>query len=290
MQHHMPYGYQVVNGSIMTEKGRSEIVQRIFHLYIKGWSLRRLAMMLTEKEIADGKGKASWTHVKVGNIISNRKYMGDGDFPRIISPEEFEQARLIREQTEEKRSRGSRGGNARYFYSGKIVCGVCGATYHRYAVRGKYFWRCQCYVKDNHVSCRNRRVDDMELEESGGKLLKGLMTHPEQYKSIRAYHPQMEDPEILELDHAIIKGMEDHAPAASLLKLYMKRTEARYHLLRIDDTGHETERIRLVLEGYRQEGGESNEAVLKDIVSSITVDMDGGLQYKLANGIRITIK
>ena len=55
MQHHMPYGYQMAVGTITVVVEHAQMINWIFRSYISGLSLRKIAMMLNEKSIPDGK-------------------------------------------------------------------------------------------------------------------------------------------------------------------------------------------------------------------------------------------
>lgn len=289
MQHHMPYGYQMTVGTITVVEEHAQMINWIFRSYISGLSLRKIAMMLNEKSIPDGKKNTLWTHVKVGNILQNPKYAGDEYFPMIVTREIFEQAQIIRKQTEEKRRQGIRAGNSRYFYSGKLICGECGAVYYANAIRGKHFWECRSHVKNNYVACRNQRVYDAKLDAAGKKLLKELLYRPELYKRILAGRVQMESQETLELSDRICSGKENHEALDVLLQLYLKRTEARYALLKVDDIEYLTGRIKQDLGEYRKKEMREEE-ILETIVSSVEVHMDGTLIYKLVNGNQVSIE
>ena len=45
------YGYQVENGKTVIHNEESEVVKRVFSLYVEGETLNSIASMLTEKNV-----------------------------------------------------------------------------------------------------------------------------------------------------------------------------------------------------------------------------------------------
>ncbi len=83
-QWHMPIGYKMVDGRIVLDKEKAEVVKEIFINYINGLSLIKIAQELTTAGFPNANNKPSWNHGSVGRILENIKYMGDTIYPQII--------------------------------------------------------------------------------------------------------------------------------------------------------------------------------------------------------------
>ena len=89
----IPFGYCVVNGKYTLNKTEAEAVKKIFEHYINGESLKTIA---AEMRIPYNAGKTIWNKNMICRVLENRKYLGEGGFPRIISDEDFKCAAEIK--------------------------------------------------------------------------------------------------------------------------------------------------------------------------------------------------
>lgn len=91
----IPFGYCLVNGKCALNKTEAEAVKHIFEQYISGKSLKTIAAEMTVPYIS---GKTYWNINMVCRIIGNTKYIGEGDYPRIVSDEDFTLAAKIKSE------------------------------------------------------------------------------------------------------------------------------------------------------------------------------------------------
>ena len=89
---HVPFGYKIENGKAKIDEVTSEQVRKIFQFYLEGDSLLTIAK----------KTRAKASHPCIGQILSNRKYLGDAFYPPLIDPEVFEKVESERAQRAEK--------------------------------------------------------------------------------------------------------------------------------------------------------------------------------------------
>lgn len=92
-----PYGYRIEKGIAVIDEEKAAKVKELFRHYIQGMSLKDVA----------GKAGISHCHATVSRIISNRKYTGDGYYPKIIDVDTFNRA------SEEKLKRAQRLGRVK---------------------------------------------------------------------------------------------------------------------------------------------------------------------------------
>ena len=76
---HIPYGYRIENGAAVIDERAAKQVQCMFENYLNGDSLIKAA------ENVGIKGN----HGSVKLMLHNRRYLGDGFYPQIISEELF---------------------------------------------------------------------------------------------------------------------------------------------------------------------------------------------------------
>lgn len=277
----------MIGGMITIVEEQAETVDWIFRTFASGSSLNRIAKTLNEENILSARGTVSWNHAGIGNIIRNKKYLGNEHFPAIIAPDLFEQAQKAREQA--AISYEPKQGKNKYFYSGKIICGECGGTFYRDKIRQKSIWRCRYYIKDNHVTCKNRQLLDEELAIAGKELIRELLRNPDIYRKQPIDKLQIEHLKTPEIDEQIQAGKEQRVSSEHMLRLYFRCTEKRYALLKMDDIIYLTDRIGQALKCYIEKSEVEEELLLNHIITTVTVYKDGRMDYRLINGIKITI-
>lgn len=92
---HIPYGYRIENGIAVIDEMAAKQVQLMFANYLNGDSLIKAA------ENVGIKGN----HGSIKQMLQNRRYLGDGFYPPIISEETFNAAAEERENRAERLGR-----------------------------------------------------------------------------------------------------------------------------------------------------------------------------------------
>lgn len=83
---HIPFGYCFKDGEPAIDAENGPKITRLFDLYLHGCSLAAAG---------DNVGISSW-HCGISRIITNRVYLGEGIFPRLVSDEVFEKVQQER--------------------------------------------------------------------------------------------------------------------------------------------------------------------------------------------------
>ena len=83
---HTPYGYKIENGKAVADQEKSEKIKVLFEAYLSGDSLATAAKKAGIKAF----------HAGIGNILKNKRYVGDGFYPAIIDKASFEAAEIER--------------------------------------------------------------------------------------------------------------------------------------------------------------------------------------------------
>ncbi|WP_313758894.1 recombinase family protein, partial [Tissierella sp.] len=71
VQRHMPIGYKLIDGKVLLDDKKVEVVQKIFRDYLNGTSMIGIAKELTVIGFPNANNKLSWNHGSVGIILEN---------------------------------------------------------------------------------------------------------------------------------------------------------------------------------------------------------------------------
>ena len=292
MQRHMPIGYRLVDGKIVMDSEKAEVVQKIFSDYLNGASLIAIAKELTAIEFLNANNKPSWSHSSVGRILENTKYLGDSMYPQIINNETFE---LVQQQRKSKNKKLGRTPqiNARKnqsIFTSKLKCGECGAIYRKYTQHAgrpseKSNWKCKRYIYQNKVYCRNLFLTRKDIENVFISATNKILSRMWMLDKEKKKEPPKMTMEIRNLEERI-KELEDEKQFSSkeLAELIFKRAKAYYSISKIDDYDYKTKKMKEELLD-KEPLTEFNEELFLNIVKEITIYKDGKVQVKYINGI-----
>ena len=99
----IPFGYHYQNGIMAVHPQESQTVRAVFMAYLSGEPLSKIAAHLTAKLVEYLPGRWQWDKARVKRILDNSKYMGEGDFPQIITNKEFQMAHQKKESASTNR-------------------------------------------------------------------------------------------------------------------------------------------------------------------------------------------
>jgi len=217
------YGYLIRGKETRIEPRQAEIVREIFGLYISGESSVSIARNLNmrgEKTLT----RVAWTPKHVREILTNEKYTGNallqktyisdylkknkkrnrGKLPTfyveqshesIIDMDTFKKAQELLARACEKNKPG-KPVNARYPFTGKIVCGICGKNYQRKTTKGKISWLCATYLEHGKNACPAKQIPEEILLSATAEAL-GTESFDEPSFSKRIDHIEVPVPNIL---------------------------------------------------------------------------------------------
>lgn len=92
---HTPYGYKIENGAAFIDEEKANRIQAFFKEYLSGLSLSAAAK----------KSGINAYHGTAGNMLRNKKYLGDGFYPAIVDKKTFKQAEIERQKRARKLGR-----------------------------------------------------------------------------------------------------------------------------------------------------------------------------------------
>ena len=185
-------GYNIENYAdqkiITVNEEEAVIVREIFNLALHGMGNVAISRLMMEKGNKTAKGKSEWARHIVKGILNNERYTGDvlcqktyttdyltheskrnygerqqylieNHHSAIISHEVFNKVQIIVVNNKIGRTTKK---NKRAF-SGRIICGVCGATYHLYYSSSNPKWMCSRSIKSEEL-CGSVSISESQLE------------------------------------------------------------------------------------------------------------------------------
>ncbi len=167
----IPFGYRMEQAEIASEPAEAETVRRIFTMYLAGHSLAHIAEAMMEQSVHYHKDEPRWNKNMVKRILDNRRYLGDAEYPRLVSDEDFLNAQLL------KADKNVYLPCPPYIVhiKRKLVCGVCGAEMIRLSLgQGAARWKC----KNPSCQCAVHFFDE-ELRKRVDECFRAIMREPE---------------------------------------------------------------------------------------------------------------
>ncbi len=197
-----PFGYRVVDGTLIPVKEEVEVVREIYCYYLSGMGIGKIVMELNSKNAVG----SPWGKERVRYILSNEKYIGDTLHQKTYTPEilpfrnrinrgeadkyyvsntheaildkdTFNKVQAMIRRNLEKEAEKSK--PKKHNFSGKIYCFDCGWCYKRRVQNGKVYWLCS----KNGVAgrrCSTHTIREEGLEKTFCEFYNKLQQHKDE--------------------------------------------------------------------------------------------------------------
>ena len=277
------YGYQFIDGMLQTNEEQSRMVQEIFRVYNSGVPVSRLKDHIEGLEI---------NRVRLSDMLSDKRYLGNEAFPQIINPELFEAV-----QQRKKERRKAIGKEQLYIYNkeqfllgNKMKCGECGSAYHCYKHGDKQIWDCSKRIVKGRVHCRNQRIQEDQIKELFMQAVTKMKNDPEKIRKI-TIHKTKRNIRLQAAEHEIelLKNDSDHN-IDELLKLIYKRASLQYEDADDGRAAYYTQKIEDLIQQHKEQSEEKtfDKKLFDAIMEAITIYKDGRVVFTLKNGATMT--
>ena len=277
------YGYQFIDGMLQTNEEQSRMVQEIFRVYNSGVPVSRLKDHIEGLEI---------NRVKLNDMLSDKRYMGNENFPKIIEPELFE---AVQQMKEERRK--AIGKEQSYIYykeyfllGDKMKCGECGSEYHCYKHGDKQIWDCSKRIVKGRVHCRNQRIQEEQIKELFMQAVTKMKNDPEKIRKM-TIHKTKRNIRLQAVEHEIelLKNDSDHN-IDELLKLIYKRAFLQYEDADDGRAVYYTQKIEALIQQYKEQLEEKtfDKDLFDAIMEAITIYKDGRVVFTMKNRATMT--
>lgn len=278
------YGYKIENLQFVSVIEEAEIVRDIFSEYISGKTMKQIADVLTEKRIIYYKDKSTWTKNVVCRILENEHYVGDYEYPAIISEEIYMKANSMKTQKGCKKTADS---PEIVYLKKNTICGQCGKRLTR---RRNYSglrerWECLGRCK---IDCF---LDDRTYHEKIKEVLNSVIAQPEllqyEYEAVEGYESSLD---IIRQEREIDRMLEQKEPKFLPIKgAVFKAASARFDHCRLDYSKAITKKL---IEFFCKQPvmEEFDFTILKKTARVITVNRDGTIEITFLNNKTINEK
>ena len=273
------YGYRFEEGILQADKEQSKFVQEIFNVYNSGIPVSRLKDHIEGLEI---------NRFRLSDMLSDKRYMGDENFPKIIEPELFEAVQQMK-----KERRKAIGKEQSYIYykeyfllGDKMKCGECGNEYHCYKHGDKQIWDCSKRIVKGRVHCRNQRIQEDQIKELFMQAVTKMKNHPEKIRKI-TIHKFKRNIRLQAVEHEIelLKNDSSHN-IDELLELIYKRASLQYEDFDDGGAAYYTQKIEDLIQQHKEQSEEKtfDKNLFDAIMEAITIYKDGRVVFTLKNG------
>lgn len=277
------YGYRFTEGILQIAPEQSRIVQEIFSVYNSGVPVSRLKDHIEELEI---------NRVRLSDMLSDRRYLGNENFPQIIDQELFEAV-----QQRKKERRKAIGKEQPYIYNkeqfllgNKMKCGECGSVYHCYKHGELWRWDCSKRLVKGRVTCRNQHIQEEQGKELFMQAVTKMKNHPERLRKITVHRTRRNGRlEALEREIEMLKN-SGTTEVEELLELIYKKASLQYETADDGGAAYYTKKIEDLIQQYKEQPEEKtfDKDLFDAIIEAITIYKDGRVVFTLKNGAAMT--
>ena len=259
----LPYGYRFDGTTIIIDDIEGKVVKEIYELFCEGIYITKIKNYIKNFDMS---------RHKVKRILEDEVYIGKNDLPSIIDEDLFETAHKIKNQRlrEIGKNQDKPYSYVKENFENKIVCGECGADYHRYKRGEEYIWNCSHKVFKRKVCCKNISLSDEQIENIWLRIVDKINENPKllecKENSLKQNSGRCQ---VLDREIKMAETGEKEYTQEELIKLIYKRASVMYEM---SDYKEEIEKI--------------------DITSldKFTVYKNGKIKIKLKNGAEIEEK
>ena len=259
----LPYGYRFDGKTIIIDDIEGKVVKEIYELFCEGVYITKIKNYIKNFDMS---------RHKVKRILEDEVYIGINDLPKIIDEDLFEAAQKIKNQrlNEIGKNKTNECCLTEQNFKDKIVCGECGADYHRYKRGEEYIWNCSHKVFKRKVCCKNISLSDEQIENIWSRIVDKINENPNllqpqktiSNKSLGRYNA-------LDREIKLAETSEKEYSQEELIKLIYKRASVMYEM---SDYKEEIKKIDI------------------NALDKFTVYKNRKIKIKLKNGVEIKEK
>lgn len=274
-QRKTPFGYMIRDGLIQPCPQEADAVRYIFGQYLAGASLLAVAEDMTRQGIRYHQHTAEWNKNMVKRILENTKYIGAGDYPRLLSDEDFAAAQ---HQRADRNTYAPLAVEIRPI-CGKVVCARCGGRMARGTrSHGRVSWRCQTPNCGQVVT-----ISDKTLAELVNKQLKELGQSPHLLTAPEPKRAEL-NMDAIRLQNELTMALNRGSESPEYIKMLALAVAAqRYGQIPDPTPPHELEQLR----GRLEQGPADTDtlaALLATAVRAIRLTPGKNVELELTNG------
>ena len=274
----IPFGYQMINGEIITQPREVYAVSKIFDEYLKGRSLLDISKELQAENIPYHPDENSkWNKNMIKRILENEKYLGNDIYPQIISPDIFHRANnkkakkannicIVPDDLKDIRN--------------ITVCAECRKRLFR-NLDGT--WQC----KTHRCGAFDFKVTDQMILSAVLNMLNSAIANPSLLDADAEVSVYAPNGEVTRQKNEISRLMDSPDIDYDRIKAaIIELAEQKYNCCTYDDVPQKTAYLKELLKGRQQLNVLDNELLLK-CTEHITVSHNATIGLELINGVKL---
>lgn len=272
------YGYYKEQFIFRVVPEEAEIVQKIYRDYVKGSPLSEIAKELTNNGVPYYKDKTEWSKNTVRRILENTHYLGDDEYPAIISKALYDEAYKIRMSKAGTREKDSK---EVAFLKSITVCERCGKRFTR---RKKYKIR-ERWLCTNGCSNTKEYLDDQVFFSKIQKVLDKIIEQPYRVLYKSDIQPAINTREINLKERQVKQDISQENPMFHpTKKMIYEIASDKFDNMDLDPSKSVSDVLYDFLHEYKPKTDKLDMKLIKKIVTSIVVLADGNINVNLING------
>lgn len=269
------FGYGITDGKITIVENEATVIRHIFDSYCSGEMLNSIASELTKKCIDYYEGNCNWNKNRIDRIIENSKYIGEQNYPPIISEKVFFMANNLKNSKGYKKQKQS---DEIKILKKIVFCSECGKTLTRipqWGTREKWICSSGCKI-DTYLG-------DKELFEQLYILVSKINNNPDLLKNVASVPTYSRTTEIIKCNNELTAIMNERNPSFKVgKKIIMKSASLKFSACDYIETECENSIIAEVNKIVANDNYISSEFLSK-FVKEIRVLKNGNIVVKFAN-------
>lgn len=272
----VPYGYTVERGRKVIVVNEAANVENIFERYCAGDTFKQIADSLTERAVVYSDNDFTWNKNNIARMIDDVRYLGNEEYPRIVSAELFARAKVCREERSAKKAELS---PQVKLIKDKLVCGRCGGTFSRknkWKTREK--WMCT-----NGCKCASY-LDDQTIIRGVDQIIARPVVLIARERNEDGYIPNSD---ITRMTNDINRMLEQRTTEfKTVANSILACAAARFDCCHL---GVNDEMTRIILEMYTKATAEDriDGSLISETVDRIIMDEDGKITLRIKSGAEI---
>lgn len=266
----------VESGAKVIVADEATVITEVFERYCSGETFKQIADSLTERAIKFFESNSSWNKNNIARMIDDARYLGNEEYPPIISAELYSKVKTCRERRSAKKAELP---SAAKLIKDKLVCGQCGKHFARkskWKTREKWICSsgCKCSVY----------LDDKTIIDNINSVLSNPVMANLQRRNRSGYHP---DSDITRLTNEVNRMMEQSkVEFKTIANSILECASAKFDCCSV---GENDELTQVILEMYSESQTEKglDEDLIAQTVDEIVVDENGKITLRIKSGAEI---
>lgn len=267
----IPYGYKYENGQKVIQENEAELIRKMYQDYRNGKSLGYIASELENISAEYREGVCAWNKSRVRRILSDVRYTGAKDFPKLIENKMFDEVQR-KIETANMQCKADR--SADIYQIHNVYCKLCGQRMkRRTSYSGNRYEKWVCQNADCHIIAEKA---DTKLLDELTECLNGLIQNPDKIR-----YEEKNDMGKSVKHFPIIQTPASEKEVEERYKLPIMQVAEAYR--RLDTDEYITKRLRADFRKYKILSAFSCE-LFERTVKKIYMKSNGSISLMLKNG------